>query len=83
MPYGLINVCLEFSVNCDFDVTIMPGYSPFFSFDSVTFAILFCTCRLHPAVIWAQRVDKIYLTINVEDCKSPEIKMEPNAVYFK
>merc|ERR1711893_360604 len=38
--------------------------------------------RLHPAVIWAQRNDKLYLTINLEDCTNPTIKLEEDKLYF-
>jgi len=38
---------------------------------------------LHPAVIWAQRNNLIFLTINVEDVKDPEIRVEENRLYFK
>merc|ERR1711976_4156 len=38
--------------------------------------------RLHPAVVWAQRNDKLYLTINLEDCKDPTIKLEEDKLYF-
>jgi prostaglandin-E synthase len=34
-------------------------------------------------VIWAQRKNCIFLTICLEDCKDPEIKMEPGSIYFK
>ena len=33
--------------------------------------------------MWAQRKNLVSLTINVEDCKNPEIKIEPTKVYFK
>ena len=38
---------------------------------------------MHPSVSWAQRHNLIFLTINVEDVKNPEIKVEENRLYFK
>jgi len=35
-----------------------------------------------PAVMWAQRNDKLYVTINVEDCQNPVIKFESDKVVF-
>lgn len=40
-------------------------------------------CRLVPSVIWAQRSDRLYLTIQVEDCKDQVINLEPEKLYFK
>ena len=34
-------------------------------------------------VMWAQRPNLIFLTVCVEDCKDPVIKVEPNKLYFK
>ena len=34
-------------------------------------------------VMWAQRPNLIFLTICVEDCKEPEINVEPNKLFFK
>lgn len=36
-----------------------------------------------PLVVWAQRRNIIYLTICLEDCKEPVIKIEPNYIYFR
>jgi len=41
----------------------------------------FCFRRT-PTVIWAQRAGKIYLTINLEDCVKPEIKIEKDKLTF-
>ncbi|KAG5890573.1 hypothetical protein JTB14_012701 [Gonioctena quinquepunctata] len=38
---------------------------------------------LPPPVMWAQRSSVIFLTINVEDCKEPEVKFNKDSVYFK
>jgi len=35
-----------------------------------------------PAVMWAQRNDKLYVTINVEDCQNPVINFESDKVVF-
>lgn len=31
---------------------------------------------LHPTVLWAQRKDKIFLTIDVQNCKNPQISVD-------
>ncbi|CAB3361689.1 Hypothetical predicted protein [Cloeon dipterum] len=36
-----------------------------------------------PMVTWAQRQGVVFLTICLEDCKEPEVKIEPNSVFFK
>ena len=38
--------------------------------------------RPAPSVIWAQRPGKIYLTINLENCKIPEIAIEKDKLIF-
>ncbi|XP_044750627.1 co-chaperone protein daf-41 [Coccinella septempunctata] len=38
---------------------------------------------LPPPVMWAQRTAVVFLTINLEDVKDPEIKFEKDSVYFK
>jgi len=37
---------------------------------------------LIPPVIWAQRNTVVYVTICVEDCKTPDIKVEPEQIVF-
>lgn len=37
---------------------------------------------LIPPVIWAQRNTVVYVTICVEDCKNPDIKIEPEQIVF-
>ena len=39
--------------------------------------------KFTPPVIWAQRADRIYLTINLEDVENTEIKLEEKQLYFK
>lgn len=36
-----------------------------------------------PPVMWAQRHGVVFLTVCLEDCKNPEIRIEPDKVYFK
>lgn len=36
-----------------------------------------------PSVMWAQRSGIILVTINLEDCKKPEIKIEKESVFFR
>jgi len=38
---------------------------------------------MHPSVIWAQRKNCIFLTICLDDCKEPEIRIEQSGIYFK
>jgi len=38
---------------------------------------------MHPIVLWAQRKDKIFLTIEIEDSKDVEFKWEPSKLTFK
>ena len=41
------------------------------------------TALTPPLVLWAQRADKIFLTIELEDCTNPEVKLEKERLYFK
>jgi len=36
-----------------------------------------------PLVKWAQRTNLVFLTVCLEDCKDPEIKVEEEKLYFK
>lgn len=36
-----------------------------------------------PVVLWAQRQDKLLLTIEIEDCKEPEVKLDKDTLFFK
>lgn len=42
-----------------------------------------CFRTVPPPVIWAQRQSFVFLTICLEDCKDPDIRIEPDKVYFK
>ena len=35
----------------------------------------------HPEVKWAQRSDKVYLTIELPDAKNPKVKIEPEGKF--
>ncbi|KAJ9575151.1 hypothetical protein L9F63_025898 [Diploptera punctata] len=35
-----------------------------------------------PSVMWAQRTNVIFLTICLEDCKNPDIKIDKDKIYF-
>ena len=35
-----------------------------------------------PSVTWAQRPNCIFLTICLEDCQNPVIKVEPDGIFF-
>lgn len=36
-----------------------------------------------PPIMWAQRTNCLFLTVCLEDCKEPEIRLEPGLVFFK
>lgn len=36
-----------------------------------------------PCVLWAQRADRLFVTIELEDCQNPEIKLEKEKLIFK
>ncbi|CAB4386152.1 HSP20-like chaperone [Rhizophagus irregularis] len=38
---------------------------------------------LHPEVLWAQRSNELYITINVTDCKEPKINVTENKISFE
>jgi len=40
------------------------------------------SATLTPSVQWAQRKNCVFLTVCVEDCKSPVVKIEENSVFF-
>jgi hypothetical protein len=44
--------------------------------------MFFYISRLTPPVSWAQRYDRIYLTIEVEDCVDEKFQLEENSVTF-
>ncbi|GBB88111.1 hypothetical protein RclHR1_14620011 [Rhizophagus clarus] len=37
----------------------------------------------HPEVLWAQRSNELYITINVTDCKEPKINVTGNKISFE
>jgi len=39
--------------------------------------------ELRPPIEWAQRKDTVLLTIQVEDCKEPQIDVQPTSLHFK
>lgn len=41
------------------------------------------TQAIPPPIMWAQRNDKVYLTINVEDVQNPVIKLEETKLFFQ
>jgi len=36
-----------------------------------------------PAVVWAQRKDKVFLTIQLENCVNPSVEIKDGSLYFK
>lgn len=48
--------------------------------------VMYIICHfrpLPPPVAWAQRKNLIFLTICLEDCRNPVIKIEENKIFFK
>ncbi|KAL3677515.1 hypothetical protein R1sor_027463 [Riccia sorocarpa] len=35
----------------------------------------------HPEVVWAQRTDKVFLTVELPDAKNPKVKIEPEGKF--
>jgi hypothetical protein len=44
--------------------------------------MLFLFCRHIPPVVWAQRSEKLYVTINIEDCKGVSVTFGENSIHF-
>jgi hypothetical protein len=38
-------------------------------------------CSRHPEVKWAQRIDKVYITVQLPDAKDAKVNLEPNGVF--
>ncbi|KAI5443622.1 hypothetical protein KIW84_012313 [Lathyrus oleraceus] len=38
-------------------------------------------CSRHPEVLWAQRSDKLYLTVSLTDAKDVSVKCEPHGLF--
>lgn len=45
------------------------------------FFLLKKLCSRHPEVKWAERVDKVYLTILLPDAKNAKVNLEPDGVF--
>jgi hypothetical protein len=43
--------------------------------------IIFLECSRNPEVLWAQRSDKVYLTISLPDAKDVSVKCEPQGLF--
>ncbi|KAI5081122.1 hypothetical protein GOP47_0004305 [Adiantum capillus-veneris] len=39
-------------------------------------------CSRHPEIVWAQRSDCIFLTVELPDAKNPKVKLEPEGKFF-
>ena len=42
---------------------------------------LSCVFSRHPEVLWAQRSDKVYLTVALPDAKDVSVKCEPQGLF--
>ncbi|AQK50019.1 HSP20-like chaperones superfamily protein [Zea mays] len=38
-------------------------------------------CSRHPEVKWAQRIDKVYITVQLPDAKDAKVNLEPDGVF--
>jgi len=38
-------------------------------------------CSRHPEVKWAERLDKVYITIQLPDAKNVKLNLEPEGVF--
>ena len=45
------------------------------------FSLVFCMCSRHPEVLWAQRSDKVYLTIALPDARDISVKCEAEGLF--
>lgn len=45
------------------------------------FFLVFLACSQVPEVLWAQRHDKVYLTISLLDAKNVSVKCEPQGLF--
>ena len=46
------------------------------------FFFFFCVCSSrNPEVLWAQRSDKVYLTVALPDAKDISVKCEPHGLF--
>ena len=39
-------------------------------------------CRRHPEIVWAQRSEQIFITIELPDAKDPKVKLEPDGKFI-
>jgi len=45
------------------------------------FFFFLCEISRHPEVLWAQRSDKVYLTVALPDAKDVSVKCEPQGLF--
>lgn len=45
------------------------------------YGFLFVSCSRHPEVKWAQRIDKVYITVQLADAKDAKVNLEPEGVF--
>ena len=60
---------------CDVGTELLFGFINIFLY-------LYRQARI-PTVMWAQRSDVIFLTVNLEDCKNPNIDLKENKLFFR
>jgi hypothetical protein len=39
------------------------------------------SCSRHPEVKWAQRIDKVYITVQLPDAKDAKVNLEPDGIF--
>lgn len=45
------------------------------------FAQYFCICSRHPEVKWAERLDKVYITVLLPDAKNAKVDLDPEGIF--
>jgi prostaglandin-E synthase len=38
--------------------------------------------RRHPEIVWAQRSEQVFLTVELPDAKDPKLKLEPDGKFI-
>lgn len=45
------------------------------------FHIISVQCSRHPEVKWAQRLDKVYITVQLADSKNAKVDLTPDGIF--
>ncbi|KAF8398052.1 hypothetical protein HHK36_016978 [Tetracentron sinense] len=74
----LKELALGFLLQLQHFVLSSPSIEPLFDLE---FSSKFIEMSLHPEVLWAQRSDKVYLTIALPDAKNVSVNSEPQGLF--